>query len=235
MERNDSPPPNGGDPVDDAHPIDPDYGPVPLRYRHDGWVPDRQLEFIQALSACGCVDEAAKSVGMSRASAYALRRRPDAQAFRLAWDSAIDAAITRLSDAAVGRAINGVPVPVYYKGEQIGEHRHFDERLTMFLLRKRDASRYGQWIDRRNVEEGRETRTLILNYRIARMVMAGWRLLTTALNGTPAPRPVEEEVPPEEKPAPRDPSIRHIPKRRMPDGTITSDYAKFFDADPNVM
>jgi aryl-alcohol dehydrogenase-like predicted oxidoreductase len=60
------------------------FEPVPVRYRHDGWTPDRQLEFIQALADCGCVDEAARRVGMSRNSACALRRRPEAQAFRLA-------------------------------------------------------------------------------------------------------------------------------------------------------
>ena len=32
--------------------------------------------------------------------------------------------------------------PVYYKGEQVGEWRHHDERLTMFLLRYRRAHRY---------------------------------------------------------------------------------------------
>lgn len=60
------------------------FDAVPVRYRHDGWTPDRQLAFIETLSGCGCVDEAARGVGMSRNSAYALRRRPDAQAFRLA-------------------------------------------------------------------------------------------------------------------------------------------------------
>ncbi|MEA3081303.1 MAG: hypothetical protein QOD54_971 [Sphingomonadales bacterium] len=30
------------------------------------------------------------------------------------------------------------------KGEQVGEYRHFDERLTMFLLRSRRAARYGK-------------------------------------------------------------------------------------------
>lgn len=192
MERNDSPDPHGPDTVGDAHPMDPHYGPVPLRYRHDGWVPDRQLEFIQALSACGCVDEAAKSVGMSRASAYALRRRPDAQAFRLAWDAAMDAAIERLSEAALTRAINGVPVPIFHKGEQVGERRDFDERLTMFILRYRHPSRYGRWIDAMVAEGPVERRFDILNYRLGRMVRAAWRLFTAALDGKPAPKPEEE-------------------------------------------
>jgi hypothetical protein len=50
--------------------------------------------------------------------------------------------------AALGRAVNGVPRPVFYKGEQVGEWRDYDERLTMFLLRNRRSTRYGKWIER---------------------------------------------------------------------------------------
>ena len=32
-------------------------------------------------------------------------------------------------------------------GEQVGEWRHHDERLTMFLLRTRRPERYGRWIE----------------------------------------------------------------------------------------
>lgn len=125
----------------------PPFEPVDTRARHDGWSPERQGGFIEALGECGCVDEASKRVGMSVRSAYALRRRVDAQSFRQAWDFALDYAIRRLSDGAFARAINGVSRPVFYKGEQIGERRHFDERLTMFLLRYRDPLRYGAWLD----------------------------------------------------------------------------------------
>ena len=37
---------------------------------------------------------------------------------------------------------------MFYKGEQVGERRYFDERLTMFLLRLRDPARFGTWRDR---------------------------------------------------------------------------------------
>ena len=50
----------------------------------------------------------------------------------------------RLRDAAQSRAVNGVARPVFYKGEQIGERRYYDERLTMFILRLR----FGSWRDR---------------------------------------------------------------------------------------
>jgi len=81
-------------------------------------------------------------------SREALRRRPDAAAFREAWDAALDVGVARLSDAAMARALHGVATPVFYQGEQIGERRRFDEKLTMFLLRYRDPRRYGAWNDR---------------------------------------------------------------------------------------
>lgn len=181
------------DPPDEAEDSSP-FGPVPVRYRHDGWTPDRQLEFIEALAECGCVDEACKAVGMGRASAYALRRRRDAQAFRLAWEAATDVAVTRLSDAAMSRAINGVAVPIFHQGEQVGERRHCDERLTMFLLRYRDPARYGKWCDRMAVRQHQDGPAGILFLRIARMLRAAWLAFDAALRGEPAPEPELEQV-----------------------------------------
>lgn len=177
------------------------FGPVPVRYRHDGWTPDRQLEFIEALAECGCIDEACKTVGMRRASAYALRRRPDAQAFRLAWEAAANVAVTRLSDAAMSRAINGVPVPIFHQGEQVGERRHFDERLTMFLLRCRDPVRYGKWLDRTEWRQHQDGPAGIFHLRLSRMLRAAWRAYSAALRGEPAPPPEPEPL---DRPSPED-------------------------------
>jgi hypothetical protein len=171
------------------------YGPVPVRYRHDGWVPDRQLEFVERLAECGCVDQAARAVGMSRNSAYALRRRPDAQAFRLAWDAAMDNAVARLRDAAMARAIEGVPVPIFHAGERVGERRHFDERLTMFLLRYRDPVHYGRWRDRVEARQRQDGPAWILAYRVMRMLRAAWTAFDAALRGEAPPAPEAEPVP----------------------------------------
>ncbi len=65
--------------------------------------------------------------------------------------------MARLGDAAFARALHGTVRPVFYKGEQIGKRRYFDERLTMFILRTRGAAQYGRWIDTmisRQPEEG---------------------------------------------------------------------------------
>lgn len=114
------------------------------RPRHDGWTVERQAAFLKALASCGCVTHAARSVGLSRESAYQLYNRPSAAAFRRGWDAALDCAVRLVEDEAWSRAIHGVARPVFYQGEQVGEYRHFDERLAMFLLRYRRPHRYAE-------------------------------------------------------------------------------------------
>ena len=130
------------------------FNPVFTRNRHDGWKPQKQIAFINALAESGCVADACRRVGMSTESAYALKRRYDAIDFRLTWDAALDYAVKRLSDAALSRAIHGVSVPHYYKGEVVGEHRRFNETLTMFILRYRDPVTYAKSWDRRDIVKG---------------------------------------------------------------------------------
>jgi hypothetical protein len=164
------------------------FTPVPVRPRHDGWTHDRQEAFIEALAQTGCVEDAARAVGMSVSSAYALKCRTDAQPFRLAWGAALEVGIERLSDAALSRAIHGTAQPVFYKGELVGERRHYDERLTMFLLRYRDPARYGAWIDRaESIEQKPDAPALFLRRMLNR--------LTDWMHGffEPAPRPGDAE------------------------------------------
>lgn len=149
---------------DDEDPLA--FDPVPLRLRYDGWTPDKQGDFIEALAETACVEEACRRVRMSVASAYALRTRSEAQSFRLAWEAALDVGVARLSDAALSRALYGVVVPQFYKGEQIGEYRRYDERLTMWLLRHRDPTRYGKWLDRIEACQHPEGPFLILRRRL---------------------------------------------------------------------
>jgi hypothetical protein len=132
----------------DSAPYVPDFEPVKLHYRHDGLTPARQVAVVQAMAACGCVREACARVGISAEAVYRLRRRPDAQSFRCAMDLALDGAADRVEDAAFSRAIEGVEVPHYYKGELVGTHRRHDERLAMFILRYRKPYRYGKYMDR---------------------------------------------------------------------------------------
>ncbi|HTU11835.1 MAG TPA: hypothetical protein VMG08_13160 [Allosphingosinicella sp.] len=133
----------------ESAPTAPAFAPVKLRYRHDGLTPARQVALVQAMAACGCIREACAKVGVSAEAVYQLRRRPDAQSFRCAMDLALDGAADRVEDAVFSRAIEGVEVPHYYKGELVGTHRRYDDRLALFILRYRKPHRYGRHLDRR--------------------------------------------------------------------------------------
>ncbi|MEO1167747.1 MAG: hypothetical protein AAFW97_03445 [Pseudomonadota bacterium] len=81
---------------------------------------------------------------MAKEGAYQLRLHPDAAEFRDAWAKALDYGTHILADAALDRAIHGVPVPIMHGGEQVGERRTFNERLTMWQLQHRMPDTYGK-------------------------------------------------------------------------------------------
>ncbi len=98
------------------------------------WTAPAMAGFLRQLSATHSVSAAARAVGMSRQSAYRLRSRLKGGAFDLAWDVAFHHSYDNLAHAALERALNGVEIPVFHKGEQVGSYRKFDERLTVALL-----------------------------------------------------------------------------------------------------
>ena len=109
--------------------------------RHDGWTTERQATFLRELAASHSVKKAAKAAGMSRQSAYGLRARLKGEPFDLAWNAALHRRFDALAEAAMDRALNGVEVPHFYKGELIGTSRRCDERLTVALLAMRESFR----------------------------------------------------------------------------------------------
>lgn len=114
-----------------------DFDPVPsASRRHDGWRPEKQREFIFQLARIGVVSAAARAVGMSPKSAYALLKRAGEESgFARAWDSARYEGRCKARDRAIERAIDGVAVPVFYRGRQVGEHRRYNDRLLIAALR----------------------------------------------------------------------------------------------------
>lgn len=79
----------------------PAFTPVPVRARRDGWTPLRQAAFLGYLAETRCVKRAAAKVGMSRESAYRLRRKEGAAGFCAAWSTIMGDAIMR--DVGTGR------------------------------------------------------------------------------------------------------------------------------------
>lgn len=122
--------------TDSPHPAALPFTPVPGRARHDGWTPARQRAFIEVLAATGTVTAAARAVGMSAKSAYRLRARAgDDSGFARAWNAALERSYQDALTVALDRGIEGVKVPVFYGGRQIGEYRRYDDRLTLAALR----------------------------------------------------------------------------------------------------
>jgi hypothetical protein len=140
-----APPPAALAPLD-AHGHDPaDYRWVPVlrKPRSDGWSPQRQVDFIAALADTGCVEVAAREVGMTAQSCYRLRRSPGAENFSRAWDAALQQASRMLADLAFDRAINGSDEPVFDReGRRVGRRMRHNDKLLMFLLRAYQPERF---------------------------------------------------------------------------------------------
>ena len=118
--------------------------------RHDGWTRARQAQFLRELAATHNVTRAAHAAGMTRQSAYKLRARLKGEPFDVAWQCAFRRQYDALAEAALERALHGVEVPHFHKGELIGMSRRYDERLTVALLAMRGGltmlppARYGE-------------------------------------------------------------------------------------------
>jgi hypothetical protein len=97
------------------------------KIRRDGWTPDRQLRFLDALVRTRSVTRAAAFAGMSRESAHRLRSR--AGLFAALWDRALQ------------------PQPVAYKSHTrpTVEHQqalppHFVQQLFFAEIRQRSRN-----------------------------------------------------------------------------------------------
>lgn len=112
---------------------------VHLSPRHNSWTPERQRGFCLALAECGNVDRAAKSVGMSRESAYRLRHRAAGMAFALAWDAALLLARQRLIDDAFEMAFEGSIERHYRDGELVVEKRRRDPSAVLAVIERLGA------------------------------------------------------------------------------------------------
>jgi hypothetical protein len=106
-----------------------------LRNRHDGWTPERQRLFIQALALTGQVEAACKMTGISRKSAYALRARPGAKNFCWAWEVALASGRARLFDYLFDRALNGVTTIKLKLGGDVEISNGPDGRLVAGFLK----------------------------------------------------------------------------------------------------
>ncbi len=138
--------PQEGETALDAHGFDPaayDWIPVRRQPHPGGWSAEKQRVFIAALADTGSVTQAARDVGMSTRSAYALRRAPEGAGFARAWTAAIHQGMNRLVDVCMERALEGTEEAIFDKdGHVIGHRRRYHDRMAMFLLRAHLPDQY---------------------------------------------------------------------------------------------
>jgi hypothetical protein len=130
----------------------PFFHPVPLRTRCDGWSEARQCAFLAQLYVTGSVTAAARAAGMTRASAYRLRARNDAESFAHAWDRVLTPPGTGrcaapkpdyrkvTNDALVRRLETGLIQPLLHRGRMTAIRRKPDNSALFRLLRRGDAT-----------------------------------------------------------------------------------------------
>jgi hypothetical protein len=124
------------------------FTPVPLRSRRDGWTAERQRAFVAHLEAGMPSNHAARAVGMSKQTAHQLRRRPGAESFAAAWREAVRRArLARAQARSVSTraAIEGVPVPVDYRGRVVGTRMRYDDLQLARLLGQAAARGLVEW------------------------------------------------------------------------------------------
>lgn len=106
------------------------------------WTARRRARFLDHLRRCANVSAAARSAGMSRSSAYTLRRTDEA--FAAGWDEALEEACDALEEELRRRAMEGVERPVFHGGRPCGVIRNYSDQLGMFLLRAHRPERFAR-------------------------------------------------------------------------------------------
>ena len=137
-----------------------------LRYRHDGFTPDRTRVFLATLGQRGCVRDAARVAGVTSTNAYRLKAR--FPLFSAEWDRALARATVGLQAIAWQRAVEGKETIIIRKGEEVERRITPDSSILGLLLKQGKMRGEGGEIDMR-VLDGSDAVITRTEYA------AGWR------------------------------------------------------------
>ncbi len=113
-----------------------------LRPQHNGWSPERQQRFLDHLALHGNVSAAARSAGMTKQSAYWLRRQAHSVDFAAAWDAALADRGRLIEDLAMDRLLDGEEEVIEREGVVVAVRRRpADVRLLLYHLKRLDRQR----------------------------------------------------------------------------------------------
>jgi hypothetical protein len=112
-----------------------------LRGRADGWSTERQARFLVELAKTRSVAAAARAMGMSRVSAYRLRKRLGAESFAETWDAVIAGqAVPQRKFTQYERfrrATGALVQPLEQQGRFVGIAEMFDDSMLFAMLARR--------------------------------------------------------------------------------------------------
>ena len=97
---------------------------------------EAQADFLDALAQGGNVRAACAAAGISRSTAYRMRRA--CGRFEQLWDAALLVARTQVEAVLADRALNGVEETIFYLGEAVATGRRYDARLLLAHLARLD-------------------------------------------------------------------------------------------------
>ena len=112
--------------------------PTPKNQRHDGWTPERQRTFLEAIADGYSTETACRVAGMSSSAAYAFKKRAAGQAFALGWRAAALLGRDRIADTMLARAIDGYTETVTRPNGDVIERHRFNNRLATSMLARLD-------------------------------------------------------------------------------------------------
>ena len=86
--------------------------------------------------------EASRLVGKRPSSAYRLRDHANGAGFRADWARVIEGVTERVRETVLDRAFTGHSVPVFHRGNHVGDKTVFNDGLLIALMRYYDAPAY---------------------------------------------------------------------------------------------
>ena len=95
-----------------------------------------QAFFLDRLAQCGNVLASARATGISRSTAYRMRRA--CARFARLWDGALLLARPQVEAVLADRAMHGVEETIYYHGEAVATRTRYDARLLLAHLARLD-------------------------------------------------------------------------------------------------
>lgn len=113
-----------------------------MRYRFDGFTPDKRRKFVKTLAKTGCWRDAARVAGISTTTAD--RWRSKDAAFARLCAAAIDEAASHIDTLAWERGVVGIEEPVWHHGKVVGMRVKRSDGVFRMLLMASNPKKYGR-------------------------------------------------------------------------------------------